>query len=125
MEKMEQTEKRQQMEKTVNIEKKSKFDPVRFLENTMRLFPDKTNLTWMLIQLFYKMNPEKLRVIGTPHTDGEGSEPYVSVRLYNNDIEYNTIHFYGTVRGECMFVHRASMKAYKEVHNFVDFRRGF
>jgi len=103
------------------------FNAAEFLKTIMKTRTD--TKMWEAVQLAYRVKPSSFEVVGAPHTNAVGDELYVSVNVNHEDAThcgagkpYNTIHFYGTLRGWTGFrATRATLFLYGEIVDLGNF----
>ena len=72
------------------------FDAQKFLHDIKWLTSE--NDAWHLINMMMRHCPDQFSVIGTPHTDSDGSRLRVSVRWDITENRYTVLHFYGALQ---------------------------
>ena len=100
---------------------KSTFDPRRTLEIVLtKLHPvnNDSKAYATMLRCLYRLNPEMFQIIGEIHNSIDGTETYMSVRMYTDKDKYSNMHIYGIRRGHTFTVTKMHFFYFGQTINF-------
>jgi len=101
------------------------FDANKTIVNIFtKLFPNNADGKGLavLLQALYRVNPKCVKLTHGIHNNTDGTETYISLRIYNDATHWSNAHVYGSLRGSRFNVHYMELFMFGHKH-VLDYRR--